>query len=469
MNTKEKKSIRKILAILFVVVIFATIPVSTAFANGDTRASTTTTKQTTVSGCKDDKHSMPTGNMGKWFNSRSEVDAYFSSTCSQWLTKYQNGEISRDDYMKKCPSGYKAWSCSKCGMWTGDFTYGEVPTEPSTSHTHSWDNGVVAKPATCTEKGVKTYTCNGCGETRTEAIAETGHNYKKTITKPTCTNDGFTTFTCTKCNSSYITDYIDALGHDLSYVALGNGTHNKVCNRCDLNINENCINEKHDDKYICIYCSAIYEIPTEPTQPTDPDKPTTEHKHSWDKGVITREATCTENGIMTYTCSTCGETKREVISQTGHSFKYEAIGDGTHKKICSKCDYQLMENCDKVKDGNKYVCSKCLVTYEIPTEPTVSDTTKPTDVTKPSETEPTVPDTTKPDKQPTTEKQTTSKTSTTNDKEINANENKPMTSPQTGASNILFPSIFAIIGAMFVAFFASRKKESEPNNSNISK
>ena len=297
MNTKEKKSIRKILAILFVVVIFATIPVSTAFASGDARASTTTTKQTTVSGCEDDKHSMPTGNIGKWFNSRSEVDAYFSSTCTQMWNKYQSGAITRDEYIKNCPQGYKAWSCSKCGMWTGDFTYGEVPTEPSTSHTHTWDNGVVTKPATCTEKGVKTYTCSGCGETRTEAIAETGHKYVATVIKPTCTTSGKTVYKCENCNSSYNADYIEATGHDYKYVANNDGTHKKVCNICSDTVIESCSKVKQDNAFICSYCKAVYddatvtEPSTDPVTKPNPTEPSTEPTTSPNESTTNKEHT----------------------------------------------------------------------------------------------------------------------------------------------------------------------------------
>lgn len=48
---------------------------------------------------------------------------------------------------------------------------------PPAQHTHTWDNGVVTTPATCTGAGVKTYTCTTCGETKTETIDATGHNY----------------------------------------------------------------------------------------------------------------------------------------------------------------------------------------------------------------------------------------------------------------------------------------------------
>ncbi|MCC8156695.1 MAG: S-layer homology domain-containing protein [Oscillospiraceae bacterium] len=39
--------------------------------------------------------------------------------------------------------------------------------------------------------------------------------------------------------------------------------------------------------------------------------------HSWNDGVVTKEATRTENGVMTYTCTVCGETRTESIAATG--------------------------------------------------------------------------------------------------------------------------------------------------------
>lgn len=44
---------------------------------------------------------------------------------------------------------------------------------PATGHT--WDGGVITKAATCTEAGVKTYTCTICHETKIETVAATGH------------------------------------------------------------------------------------------------------------------------------------------------------------------------------------------------------------------------------------------------------------------------------------------------------
>ena len=47
-----------------------------------------------------------------------------------------------------------------------------------------------------------------------------------------------------------------------------------------------------------------------------------DHKHVWDDGKVTKEATCTQDGEMTYTCTdkTCNETKTEKIDKLGHNF-----------------------------------------------------------------------------------------------------------------------------------------------------
>lgn len=51
--------------------------------------------------------------------------------------------------------------------------------------------------------------------------------------------------------------------------------------------------------------------------------------HKWDDGVVTTEPTCTEDGVLTYTCSACGVTKTEVI-EAGH---IDENGD----ELCDVC------------------------------------------------------------------------------------------------------------------------------------
>ena len=109
---------------------------------------------------------------------------------------------------------------------------------PPAQHTHTWDAGVVTKEATCTEAGVKTYTCTTCSATKTEEIPATGHTWNdgEVTTAATCTEAGVKTYTCTVCNATK-PEAIEALGHDWNettvvYAANGNnGTKTYACRR----------------------------------------------------------------------------------------------------------------------------------------------------------------------------------------------------------------------------------------------
>lgn len=86
---------------------------------------TTTSKQPTTqkaSQCSNNNnHSMKCGNMGRWFDSKSDVKAYVDSVMKSWADKWESEEISDDEYFANCPQGYECWSCGYCGKWTGNF------------------------------------------------------------------------------------------------------------------------------------------------------------------------------------------------------------------------------------------------------------------------------------------------------------------------------------------------------------
>lgn len=70
----------------------------------------------------------------------------------------------------------------------------------------------------------------------------------------------------------------------------------------------------------------------------------TTHQHQWNSGVVTKAATCTAEGVRTYTCSGCGETVTQSIPAKGHVLVADAAvaatctatgkTAGTH---CSRC------------------------------------------------------------------------------------------------------------------------------------
>ena len=98
----------------------------------------------------------------------------------------------------------------------------EFGTEYSLTVSHSYDSGKITKKATCSETGVKTYTCTECSATKKVTIAKTSHTYtnscdktcnvcsasrsithtyKTTTTKATLTANGKVKTACTVCGA----------------------------------------------------------------------------------------------------------------------------------------------------------------------------------------------------------------------------------------------------------------------------
>ena len=86
-----------------------------------------------------------------------------------------------------------------------------------------WDSGTVTKPATCTEKGVRTYTCTSSSHTKTEDIPALNHSFAGqeyvSDNNATCEQDGTKTATCVRygtggcMETDTVTDTGSKLGH----------------------------------------------------------------------------------------------------------------------------------------------------------------------------------------------------------------------------------------------------------------
>ena len=131
---------------------------------------------------------------------------------------------------------------TKCTACDKNPVQGNV-TIPINSDAHDWDEGTITTAATCSAKGVKTYTCkNNKEHTKTEdvEIDENAHDWDEgTITTAaTCSAKGVKTYTCKS-----------------------NKEHTKTE---DVEIDENA--------------------------------------HDWDEGTVTTPATCSAKGVKTYTC-----------------------------------------------------------------------------------------------------------------------------------------------------------------------
>ncbi|MCD8300882.1 MAG: BspA family leucine-rich repeat surface protein, partial [Clostridiales bacterium] len=221
--------------------------------------------------------------------------------------------------------GEKTFTCSGCGE-----TYTvEIPATG-----HSYDDGVVTEEATCTTDGVKTYTCSNCGVTYTEGIPATGHDFAEgVVTEPTCTEEGYTTHSCKNCDYSYADDHKDATGHDwdegvttVEPTCLTSGEYTYTCKTCQETYTETILALGHNyhkqvtaptcttagyTTYICVNDGCEESYVGDHVRATG---------HSWDEGVVTKEATDEENGVKTYTCENCGETYTEDIPAYGHEW-----------------------------------------------------------------------------------------------------------------------------------------------------
>lgn len=98
---------------------------TTKKSNPTTTKRVITNKQetTTELKCTKSNHISYAGNMNKWFDSKAELKSYVDLTMRYWDEVESNGNITYDEYTKKCPYGYEAWTCAGCGMWTGNFKY----------------------------------------------------------------------------------------------------------------------------------------------------------------------------------------------------------------------------------------------------------------------------------------------------------------------------------------------------------
>ncbi len=115
-----------------------------------------------------------------------------------------------------------------------------TPSKTITNPTgdHAWDSGRVTKPATCTEKGIKTYTCTRhSSHTKTEDIPALSHSFDGqeyvSDNNATCGQDGTKTIRCVRygrggcTEKDTVVDTGSMLGHSFdeeAYVSDNNST-----------------------------------------------------------------------------------------------------------------------------------------------------------------------------------------------------------------------------------------------------
>ena len=248
---------------------------------------------------------------------------------------------------------------------------------------HSWDAGKITKEATCTETGVKTYTCTRCKKTKTEEIKATGHKeVKDAAVAATCEKAGKTEGShCSVCNKVIKAQKeVPALGHSWDAgkitkeaTCTETGVKTYTCTRCKKTKTEEIKATGHKEvKDAAVAATCEKAGKTEGSHCSVCNKVIKAQKevpalgHSWDAGKITKEATCTETGVKTYTCTRCKKTKTEEIKATGHKFsawktssKATIYSPAKQTRECTSCHKkQIRDTGKKLKATIKVSASK---------------------------------------------------------------------------------------------------------------
>lgn len=235
---------------------------------------------------------------------------------------------------------------------------------------HDYDDGVVTSPATCTDNGVLTITCQRCGYSFTSIIPKLGgehewetawsaddehhylkckhcpaginytdHNYDQVIvtTPATCTSDGERTYTCSVCGHVKH-EVIPATGHDYTIETIvaptctERGYTSHVCSLCG--------DEQRDTYTEAIGHSWSEAWTTNGSQHWHVCEKcglaATKLDHIWLPGVVT-EVTCTQDGFTRHTCEICGyhydDNHQDML---GHDYD--------SGNICKRCGYNKWQD-----------------------------------------------------------------------------------------------------------------------------
>ena len=256
---------------------------------------------------------------------------------------------------------------------------------------HTFDAGVITTQPTEAAEGVKTLTCTVCGYQTTQSVPKLGHTFdmdkwkfdeqthwhpatcthtdlKKDeaehawnegviTTHPTETTEGVKTYTCTVCGNTK-TAKIGMLDHE----------HTFDMTKWSYNA------ENHWHPATCGHTDEKKDLGT----------------HVWNEGVVTTQPTETTEGVKTYTCTYCGNTKTAKIGMLDHEHTFDMTKwsydteNHWHPATCAHTDEKkdlaahnwnagvITKPADYGVEGEKtFTCTTCSVTRKetIPATP----------------------------------------------------------------------------------------------------
>ena len=252
-------------------------------------------------------------------------------------------------------------SCSVCGYVISENNV----VIPATGHAWGqWKHDAATAEASATHTRV---CANDASHTQTKAC-----DFTSQVTQnQTSDLPEITTYTCKDCGYSYTAETKPALGH----------THKYGAPVADYTSGQAFVEGKEYTHTAT--CTGEGTC----SQPTKTDKCT------FDNGVETKAATCTEPGVKTFTCSECGGTYTVAIPATGHAWGQwshdaaTAEADATHTRVCANdashketkaCDFTAKVTQEATLDQAEittYTCKDCGYSYTKETAPALAGVT----------------------------------------------------------------------------------------------
>ena len=252
-------------------------------------------------------------------------------------------------------------SCSDCGYVISKNNV----VIPATGHAWGeWKHDAATAEADATHTRV-------CGKDASHTQTKACDFTSQVTQNQTADQPEITTYTCKDCGYSYAKETKPALGH----------THNYGAPVADYTSGEAFVEGK--DYTHTATCTGEGTC----SQPTKTDKCT------FDNGVETKAATCTEPGVKTFTCTECGGTYTVAIPATDHNWGDWKHVEGTegadakHSRVCANdashtetkaCDFTAKVTQEATLDQPEittYTCKDCGYFYTKETAPALAGVT----------------------------------------------------------------------------------------------
>lgn len=252
-------------------------------------------------------------------------------------------------------------SCSDCGYVISENNV----VIPATGHAWGqWKHDAATAEADATHTRV-------CGKDASHTQTKACDFTSQVTQNQTSDLPEITTYTCKDCGYSYTKETKPALGH----------THNYGAPVADYTSGQAFVEGK--DYTHTATCTGEGTC----SQPTKTDKCT------FDNGVETKAATCTEPGVKTFTCTDCGGTYTVAIPATDHNWGEWKHVEGTegadaqHSRVCANdashkdtkaCDFTAKVTQEATLDQPEittYTCKDCGYFYTKETAPALAGVT----------------------------------------------------------------------------------------------